>query len=387
MVNITLNAFMMGFTIQIFLIILISFQHLHSQPVKDQFILNGKITGTNNRMIYLSYYDEDLQSGKLDSSFIKNGEFYFSCKLTQPTVAFIKLNKREAFGLNATNIFLEPGKMIIDLQLDKFDNAHLTGSSIQNEYEELRSKGNQIINNHTQLFDSNGHVFKILNPSLQQKLALVYDTLNRFDYDYFDQHPSSYLTAYLLQYQVRNLSEDSLAMFYNRLGENLKQHVVTQTIRSRLKNMKAGSVGTIAPKFFAKDTSGNDFYSGFINGKFMLLDFWASWCVPCRQNSPHLIALYKKYKDLKIVGIADDRDLIKWKDAIEKDKTNIWTHVRREVNPDLKNNGLNDINDVNERFNISILPTYILIDKHGIIIGRFQEKLDGVDRILSAIFK
>ncbi|MEO7394950.1 MAG: TlpA disulfide reductase family protein [Chitinophagaceae bacterium] len=163
---------------------------------------------------------------------------------------------------------------------------------------------------HPQLFDSNGYVHKNLDASLSEKLTIVYDTLNRIDYVYFTQHPTSYLTVYLLQYHARNLSQGSLAIFYNRLGEDLKHHVVTQNIRSRLKkNMMAGTVGTIAPKIFAKDTSGNEFYSGLKKGKFIFLDFWASWRVPCRENSSFLIELYKKYKDkgLMIVGIADER--------------------------------------------------------------------------------
>ncbi len=84
---------------------------------------------------------------------------------------------------------------------------------------------------------------------------------------------------------------------------------------------------------------------------------------------------------MRIVGIADDRDLIKWKDAIEKDKTNIWTHVRREANQDLKTKGLSDINDVNEKFNISTLPTYILIDKYGVIIGRFEANSNALNKL------
>jgi thiol-disulfide isomerase/thioredoxin len=380
---------MFRFSIQIFLLILLSFQYLYSQPVKDHFILNGKIMGVDNRTIYLSYYDEDSQTGKSDSSFIRNGLFSFSGKLKQPAVAFIALKKGEAFALNATNIFLEPGKMNIDIELNKFDNAHMTGSSIQNDYEQIMGEKKKIKSGYPKLFDSSGYAYKDLDASLSEKLEIIYDGLDQVEYDYFTKHPTSYLTAYLLQYQARNLSQDSLALFYNRLGEDLKRHVVTDNIRSRLKNKKVGTIGTIAPKFFAKDTSGNDFYSGFIKGKYILLDFWASWCVPCRQNSPYLIELYKKYKDkgLRIVGIADDRDLSKWKDAIEKDKTNIWTHVQRGANPDLKIKGLSDVNDVNEKFNISTLPTYILIDTNGIIIGRFQDDISDLNKLLQTLLK
>ncbi len=232
---------MFKFSILIPLFILFSFEYLYAQPAKDHFILNGKITGIDNGVIYLGYYDDIQQSGKSDSSLIRNGLFSFSGKLTQPAVAFLALNKREAFGLNATNIFIEPGKMNISIELNKFDNAHLTGSNTQNDYEEIRTKRNKIIINHPRLFDSNGYVSKGLNDSLSEKITIVFDTLNSIDYEYFNQHPASYLTAYLLKYQVRNLSPDSLAMFYNRLGDNLKHHVVTQTIRSRLKNMRAGS--------------------------------------------------------------------------------------------------------------------------------------------------
>ncbi|MEO7394949.1 MAG: DUF4369 domain-containing protein [Chitinophagaceae bacterium] len=124
--------------------ILLSFQYLYSQPTKDHFILNGKIIGIDNRVIYLSYYDEYLQSGKTDISFIRNGLFSFSGKLKQLTVAFIKLNKREAIGLNATDIFLEPGKMNIDLTLNEFVNTNMTGSKTQYDYAEINLKWNQI---------------------------------------------------------------------------------------------------------------------------------------------------------------------------------------------------------------------------------------------------
>ena len=367
--------------------LLFSLQYSYAQQPGDNFKLSGKIEGVDNKMIYLSYYDEHIKAGKLDSAFIRNGLFTFYGKLKQPTVAFIKLNKREAIGLSATDIFIEPANMSIELTLNEFANAHMTGSATQNDYQTLRAKRNQIVKNHPRLFDGNGYLHKDLDTALAEMLKIVFDSLNKVDYAYFDQHPKSYLTAYLLQYHVRNLSPDSTAMFYNRLGENLKRHPVTQTIRSRLKNMEAGSVGTIAPHFFAKDTSGNEFYSGFVKGKYVLLDFWASWCLPCRENSPHLINLFKKYKDngLRIVGIADDRDLDKWKLAITADKTNIWTHIRREPNPDLKKKGLNDVNDINEKYGIATLPTYILIDGYGVIIGRFEKNSGSINELVQRL--
>jgi thiol-disulfide isomerase/thioredoxin len=371
--------------------ILVFGRSLFSQQTGAMFFLNGKINGVNERMIYLSYYDDILQTGRLDSSLVKRDSFSFSGNINQPAVAFIKLNKKEAVGLNATNIFIEPGNMKLILKLNDFGNAHLIGSHTQKDYEDLKLKENRVVKNHPALFDSNGYVIENLDKYQQVRLSVVFDSLNKIHYEYFDQHPTSYLTAYLLQSHTRNLTPDSLAIFYNRLNEHLKQHPVTQTIRTRLKNTKAGSIGSIAPNFIAKDTSGNDFYFGLLKGEYILLDFWASWCVPCRQNNPFLIELYNKYKTrgLRIVGITDDRDISKWRDAILNDKTSIWTHVRRETNAGLKLKGLPDKNDINEKFNISTLPTYLLIDKYGVIIGRFESNDDFFNKLtlkLSSLF-
>lgn len=365
---------------------------LFSQQTEGKFFLKGKIEGVDNRLIYLSYYDDNSSIGRLDSSIIKSGYFSFTGKINQPAVAFIKLNRKEAIGLNATNIFLEPANMCIDLKLNDFRNAHLTGSNTQTDYEELRCKGDKIIKNHPLLFDSIGYVQKNLDQSLYEKLSIVNDSLDMIDYEYFDQHPKSYLTAYLLQTHARKLSPDSLAIFYNRLNDSLKQHPVTQTIRTSIINSKAGSVGSVAPSFIAKDTSGNDFYFSLLKGEYILLDFWASWCVPCRENNPYLIELFNKYKSkgLKIVGIADERNLSQWKEAIKKEKIHIWIHVRRQADIALKSMGLTDPGDINEQFNVSLLPAYILIDKYGVIIDRFESNEDSIKKLqlkLELLFK
>lgn len=380
---------MIKLSIPLFLLILLSFEYANAQPAKNQFVLNGKINGIENGIIYLSHYDEDLQTGKTDSSQIKDGLFSFSGKVYGPTLAFIKLSKKEALGVNAIDIILEPANMQIELMVNEFVNNHMTGSKMQADYQELWLKSKLIRKNHPELFDSSGYTHKNLSDSLSEKLDKAFDTINRIDYDYFSAHPKSYLSAYLLRYHARKLSLDSLAMFFSRLDDVYKKSIITETVRSQLKNMKVGTVGTVAPKFFAKDTSGNEFYSGFIKEKYILLDFWATWCVPCRQNSPQLIELHKKYKDkgLRIVGIADDRDLNKWKDAIKKDSTFLWTQILRGANHALKIKGLKDDGDINDKFDIQTLPTYIIIDPYGVIIGRYSEDIAELNKQLAAIFK
>ncbi|MNE72996.1 Thiol-disulfide oxidoreductase ResA [compost metagenome] len=122
----------------------------------------------------------------------------------------------------------------------------------------------------------------------------------------------------------------------------------------------------------------------------MLLDFWASWCAPCRKGNPHLISLYSKYKDkgLEIIGISDDdSNLAAWKKAVEQDKIGIWKHVLRGLKRTSK--GYDKSEDISEPYAIHSLPTKILVDKNGVIIGRYGgggENDEAMDKKLAEIF-
>lgn len=117
---------------------------------------------------------------------------------------------------------------------------------------------------------------------------------------------------------------------------------------------------------------------------------WASWCVPCREENPHMIKLFKKYneKGLEIISIADDDDHVnKWKEAINKDGTCIWYQVLRESNKEKAMNGIFNPIDLNNLYGVRVLPTKILIDTEGKIIYNSSRKNDyDLDEMLENIF-
>ena len=133
-------------------------------------------------------------------------------------------------------------------------------------------------------------------------------------------------------------------------------------------------IGDIIPDIDLPDTKGNVISLSSLRGSLVLVDFWASWCVPCRKGNPHLLKLYAEYKPkgLEILGVSDDdKAEDKWKKAVEKDGIGVWKHILRGLQ--YKEGTYERINidqDVSEGYNIHSLPTKILVDPNGIIVAR-----------------
>jgi thiol-disulfide isomerase/thioredoxin len=142
------------------------------------------------------------------------------------------------------------------------------------------------------------------------------------------------------------------------------------------------------------DVEGNNIKLADYRGKYVLLDFWASWCVPCRKGNPHLKELYAQYKDkgFEVIGVSDDDSKPDaWKTAVAKDALP-WRHVLRGMKMTRDGDKLNidRSKDISAGYNVSSLPTQILIGPDGTIIGRYGEGADehsALDEKLQTIFK
>lgn len=346
-----------------------------SQKLENEFQLTGTILIKNKDFVYISYYNNIKQKGINDSCKIMDGIFFLKGVISQPAVAFIRLDRTSRVDDQTAIIFIEPSVMKIKILSDPFKVDILSGSKTNLEYDSLQNKKNLLqIEYKKQLTEPAETTNDDNNDELQKRLEPYYYRLQQLDFAFFDEHPQSFATGFLLQQYYRTLTADSLQLYYDAMGYILKESIYGDQLKDVTRRKKTRLPGNRAPDFSTVTNTNQTISLSDFKGRYVLLDFWAHWCVPCRKSSPDLIKLFNKYhnKGLEIIGVADDDfKELEWRKAIENDKIGIWYNVLRG----LKKNKLEEIDkteSLNDIYNVHALPTRILIDHSGMIIGTYE---------------
>lgn len=353
-------------------IFLLSSYTLSAQTLKP-FVLQGKLPDDAKGYLYL-YYPLSDERWQKDSCLLDHGNFVFKGVLSMPTVA--RLSNAESM----TQLILEPTQMRAVLKEgNDLTKLSMTGSKSQNELAELNQSLQKIEDRWKKVIDTLTEVNKRSNTAFQNLKDWVLDPyfkeVAEVNQQFINKYPFSFASAHVLQVFGRELSIDTLQHFYNRFPLQVKQSRYGKYIAQKLAERKLGVPGIMAPGFSKEGINGKNVSLADQQGKYVLLDFWGSWCVPCRKGNPHLISLYQKYKNagFEIIGIAaDDKTPAAWRKAVADDQLP-WLHILQS--------------DIGKAYNIESYPTSILIDQKGKIIGRFGEDHTALDRMLENIFK
>jgi thiol-disulfide isomerase/thioredoxin len=375
------------------------------------FLIKGAITGKTDDYIYLTYAAGLGNAYTTDSVLIKNGRFSFTGKLSRPVQAYIVLDKKSTPYGKYAEMFIVPGNMELSIDYKRFpEGVVLKGSPVQQEMDVLTKARQPVMKEMKPLreaYDKANNAYigamkakkdsatlaslKEAANAAKDAMEPYYEQLSVIDNEFMNKHPQSLVTASLLRVRIGAMPLVEAEKRFNDLGDEIKSSSLGQTIKKEVDGLRKGSPGATAYLFASAEMNGSKLSLSDYKGKYVLLDFWASWCVPCRKGNPHLLSLYSKYKDkgLEIIGISDDDSKPDaWRKAVEKDQIGVWKHILRGLKHG-PNGTFDRSEDISEQYGIHSLPTKILIDPKGVIVGRYGgggENDEAMDKKLADIF-
>ena len=182
-------------------------------------------------------------------------------------------------------------------------------------------------------------------------------------------HPESGAALYMYDVYNSDATVEEFEEGFNQFSDAAKNSFLAKDAREELAARKATAPGAVAPDFTLNDPEGNPVTLSSLRGQYVIVDFWASWCKPCRAGVPAMKELYKKYhpKGLEIIGVSDDTSHDAWKKAIEQDQTP-WIHVCDEFPIE------NKPARVGSAWGVHYIPSYFLLAKEGKIIGKMDHE-------------
>lgn len=340
-----------------FVLILFSFLSV-SNYAQESFFYQFNLNYIDKTLVKKIIIDYEIAGVKYKDSLLINAEgTTLVKKLVQPVAAIIKTdnkliksasvmltNQIVDLSINENQIFVGKSKLQDDfLYLTQNDRIRPTYFPL---YGELNAKNDTVgLKNLGVIFDSLR--FDDIKKSREYFLANTKSQLSLFAFNRF--------TTFFAEY-------DKVESDYNLLPTWAKNSADGQIILKKIKGAKSAQINSIAKGFKQKTDKGQEFNSEEFKGKYVLLDFWASWCAPCRKEHPKLIELYNDYKskDFEIVSISLDEDKTAWLNAILKDKIT-WTQVS-----DLRGQQ----NEIAVAYGVQSVPTNFLIDTQGKIIAK-----------------
>lgn len=344
--------------------------------------VSGNIFNTNRDSIFISNYFNNKYTDHLKGRLDKKGNYTLSGKLPYQDYYVIRI------GNQHVNLILKEGS---DLKFNAdgkniFAYYTLTGTGANesiaiNEFVNELQIYNTKRDSSTAMIKRNPQNSEAINQSMQQ----IYYQFTSFRTSYIARNNNS--PALLPVISTLDLNKEFAT--YESIVKQLTEcfsgspnvEIVKNEFIQNKKKMDAMnflSSGKEAPNFTQNDVNGNPMSLTDLRGKIVLIDFWASWCGPCRKENPNVVALYKKYKDagFTVMSVSLDKDKNSWLAAIEKDGL-IWpNHVS-----DLKYWS----NEVAKQYQVASIPFTVLIDREGKII---DTKLRGVEleQALKTIF-
>jgi len=317
--------------------------------------------------IFLTYRQGDRLVE--DSTVVKNRSFKFKGTFATKVRGYLSRNDNPRFALDLSDsfyIYIDSGQISLTSP-DTLNNTLISGTPLNDDYAKLNNALKPVAEKRKKLKDLNQLSAEELKDTafvnlIKANAVDAYYEAFPIQFKFINEHPNSYVSLLTLAEMARSSKYiPQVAQSFAKLSATLKKMPEARKIAATIIESQKISEGMMAKDFTQNDVNGDAITLSSYQNKYVLVDFWASWCLPCREENPNVLAVYEKYKtkNFVVLSVSVDTDKDKWINAIKEDRLP-WVQVS-----DLKKQ-----NEAAKVYGVTTIPANLLIDPSGKVIAK-----------------
>lgn len=339
--------------------------------VKDnEYLISGTVNGLENGKTAVLQIQNEMGPVSKDTVKVENGKFEFKGSFAEgPEIGFVVLQDVKN---GMVPFILENGAINIIVDKDTIQKSKVSGTKNNDKFQEYNDGTGVIFKkmlayqkaNQKRYTDAMKTNDTATMRALTNESRVFQEDMDKYSKSFVEKNPESFLSCLLLENFIgrQSLEADKIVKLYNAMSSDIKKTKSGIRVGEFVKGQTAVKIGMKAPDFSAPSPEGKKISLKESLGKVTIIDFWASWCGPCRAENPNVVALYNEFhaKGLNIIGVSLDKDADKWKEAIAKDKLS-WTHI---------SNLKHWSEPIAKQYNVQSIPATFILDASGNIVAK-----------------
>lgn len=335
---------------------------------ENEFTINGSIKGLDGKQVFLEVMNDSTGPKVLDTAKIENGRFTFNGEALEPKLYSVRIET-----LMGKPFFVgEAGNIDIAINKDSISAAKVTGTPNNDKMAEFNKLTAPIQKEAMAFQQANRDLFMKAQQTgdtaalapLKEKFAALRKQMDETAIKFIKANSNAYISMLLIKNRMYSYDANikEIEELYKGLDTSIRNSAEGKALGKRISDAHKINIGQAAPDFIAPGPDGKEIVLRRSLGKVTILDFWASWCGPCRKANPEVVALYNEFHDkgLNIVGVSLDKDAAAWKKAIADDGLT-WTHV----------SNLKQWEDpIAKAYFVEAIPQMFVLNQNGVVIAK-----------------